>query len=157
MYPPANSQHSVYSAYEHSLLTSSPSSSSSTSSLEHSLPLDITIETLLSLLLLSAGIVLGSPALRPIQWHEWAASVESEDKLPPEERRELVARKVKGKDGGGIAGNPFGGLDGGRRNGFLDIRVSFGNRRIGLREGARIRRMVTDRADRPKEKSTPTG
>lgn len=113
---------SVYSAYEHSLLTSSPTSSPSSADAIHSLPLDITIETLLSLLALCAGIVLSAPALRPIQWSEWGSTVEKEDHLPLEQRRKLVERKIAGQDGGGVVGNPFRVLE--ERPGFLDIRVS---------------------------------
>ncbi|KAF2094583.1 hypothetical protein NA57DRAFT_80384 [Rhizodiscina lignyota] len=109
--------HAVYSAYEHSLLTSSSSSSSSSGEIT-SLPLDITIETLLSLLVLCTGIVIGAPSLRPIQWAVWASSVEKEDHVSLEQRRALVEEKVRA---GGTVGNPFAVLD--QRNGFLDIRA----------------------------------
>lgn len=73
------------------------------------LPLDITLETLISVLILCAGIVLGSPELKPIQWRVWAGKLEKEK---PEEVRSSDA---------GFVGNPYKALD--DRVGFLDIRA----------------------------------
>lgn len=86
-----------------------------------SLPIDIIIETLLSLLILCTGVVLGAPTLRPIQWPVWASSVEQEDHLPAEDRRRLIEKKIAGSEGGGAVGNPFVALE--ERPSFLDIRA----------------------------------
>ncbi|MCJ1364611.1 hypothetical protein MMC16_003724 [Acarospora aff. strigata] len=133
--------HACYSAHEHSLLNgispslpssstipfSSPSldSSHTKSSTPHSLtgtvahttatnnalPLDITLETLASVLLICLGLVLGSPALRPVRWSVWAGGLEREG-----------GRGGEGKGVGMVeGGNPFRGLE--RRAGFLDIRA----------------------------------
>lgn len=110
---PLTHNHSVYSAYEHSLLpratSAAPTSSSLLSSLNPKidLPLDITIETLFSVLILCVGVVLGSPDLQPIQWRVWAGKLE----------REKAARSNEG----GLVGNPYKALD--ERVGFLDIRA----------------------------------
>lgn len=76
------------------------------------MPLDIQIETLLSILLSCVGLVLGSQPLQPISWSQWAGEIE--------------------KEGGGRS--PFRGLE--DRVGFMDIR---GKRRdfVGwVREGS---------------------
>ena len=105
---------SCYSAQEHasyqrtpSLDPSSSSSSSSSSSTTRtsntvSLPTDIILETLLSVLILCYGLVLGSPALRPVSWHVWAGEVERKEKSPRQ-----------GEDAGpDLAGvNPFASLE----------------------------------------------
>jgi membrane magnesium transporter 1 len=62
------------------------------------LPLDIKLETLISILLASFGLVLGSDPLKPVSWNVWAGKLESE---------------------GGL--NPFRGLE--ERVGFMDIRA----------------------------------
>nr|OQO20977.1 hypothetical protein B0A51_09666 [Rachicladosporium sp. CCFEE 5018] len=95
--------HAVYSAYEHSLLASR-----STSSPVPSLPLDITLETLFSVLLLCIGVVLSSPDLKPIQWHVWAGRME----------KSKEARLVTEVGVGG--GNPYAALE--ERPGFWDVR-----------------------------------
>ncbi|CAK1355253.1 hypothetical protein CB0940_01002 [Cercospora beticola] len=106
--------HAVYSSYEHSLLPSSalptPSSSIIPSILDPkiSIPTDIVLETLFSVLLLCVGVVLGSPDLQPIQWNVWAGRLE----------RSKEARTVTAVGVGG--GNPFAALE--ERPGFLDIR-----------------------------------
>jgi hypothetical protein len=99
---------SAYSAHEHYTLysnvaRSAASSSSSTSSSYSAsdLPLDITIETLVAVALVSVGLVLGAEKLKPITWSAWAGEVERE---------------------GGWR-NPYRGLD--QRIGFWDVRVSF--------------------------------
>ncbi|KAF2639851.1 hypothetical protein P280DRAFT_50901 [Massarina eburnea CBS 473.64] len=57
--------HAVYSTHEH------------TATFAHTpLPLDITIELLTSILILSAGIVITSPELRPIKWAQWAGKMQ---------------------------------------------------------------------------------
>lgn len=58
---------SVYSTHEH------------TATFAHTpLPLDITIELLVSILILSAGVVVSSPQLKPIQWRRWAGKIQRE-------------------------------------------------------------------------------
>ncbi|KAK5120935.1 hypothetical protein LTR85_005719 [Meristemomyces frigidus] len=106
--------HAVYSAYEHSLLPSSTATPPSGSALSRSLkpnvnlPIDITLETLFSALLLCVGVVLSSPGLKPIQWNVWAGRLEKS-----KEAREITEVGVGG-------GNPYAGLE--ERAGFLDIR-----------------------------------
>ncbi|KAL0635018.1 hypothetical protein Q9L58_006047 [Maublancomyces gigas] len=61
--------HSCYSAYEHSLI-SVPT---------NTLPLDVTLETLVSVFLLCVGIVLNnSQELKPISWSVWSGQLERE-------------------------------------------------------------------------------
>lgn len=77
-----------------------------------SLPLDISIETVVAVFLVCLGLVLGTPELRPIQWRVWAGKIEQEGE--------------KGFTNGGGAvdkdyvGNPFRVLE--SRPGFIDIR-----------------------------------
>ncbi|KAL7661472.1 hypothetical protein ACMYSQ_000873 [Aspergillus niger] len=88
--------HAGYSAHEHTLLYSNTASTAGTA-----LPLDIVIEALASLVLVSAGLVLGAEKLKPISWSEWAGQIE--------------------REGGGR--NPYLRLE--ERYGFWDVRVSF--------------------------------
>ncbi|KAF2722776.1 hypothetical protein K431DRAFT_265843 [Polychaeton citri CBS 116435] len=94
--------HAVYSAHEHSLL---PTASFTTS---NPLPLDIFLETILSVFALCLGVVISSPQLKPIQWSTWAGKLE----------RDTSSREVK--EAGQIAGNPYAALE--ERPGFLDVR-----------------------------------
>jgi membrane magnesium transporter 1 len=87
-----------YSAHEYSTLYNRTHSAGSSSS--YSLPLDIRIETVVSVFLICFGLVTGADPLKPIDWNVWAGKIE--------------------KEGG--ARNPFRGLE--ERVGFLDIRVS---------------------------------
>ncbi|KAL2006146.1 hypothetical protein VTN00DRAFT_9800 [Thermoascus crustaceus] len=89
--------HAGYSAHEHSSLYSN--ARSLTSSPNAALPPDITVETLVALLLVSFGLVLGAERLKPISWSVWAGEIE--------------------KEGG--ARNPYRGLE--ERYGFWDIRA----------------------------------
>ncbi|KAK3708863.1 hypothetical protein LTR37_011193 [Vermiconidia calcicola] len=106
--------HAVYSAYEHSLLpaASQPALPSRflPSSLDPkvNLPLDITLETLFSVLLLCVGVVMSSQELKPIQWNVWAGRLE----------KSKDARVITEVGAGG--GNPYAMLE--ERPGFLDIR-----------------------------------
>ncbi|GKZ18223.1 hypothetical protein AbraIFM66951_000396 [Aspergillus brasiliensis] len=70
--------HAGYSAHEHTLLYSNTGISSATTSSSTALPLDIVIEALASLVLVSAGLVLGADKLKPISWSEWAGQIERE-------------------------------------------------------------------------------
>jgi len=108
---PSDTTNSAYSAYEHSLLTSS-----SPTFANQALPTDITIETLSSILILCAGIVMGSPELKPIAWSVWAKDAEAEEKNMDRRRERLGT----GTDVQGSVGNPFSGLE--ERRGFVDIR-----------------------------------
>ncbi|EEH08330.1 conserved hypothetical protein [Histoplasma capsulatum G186AR] len=60
--------HAGYSAHEHSILYGSV----------HSVPLDITLETLVAIIFVTLGLVLGSERLRPISWSVWAGEIEKE-------------------------------------------------------------------------------
>lgn len=64
-----------------------------------SLPLDISLETIISIFLLCLGLVLGAEELQSISWRVWA-------------------RKAERESGGG---GPFQALE--DRIGFMDIRV----------------------------------
>jgi hypothetical protein len=86
-----------YSAHEHSTLYSNSAVVSS------SIPLDITMETLVSVALVSFGIVLGAEKLKPVTWSAWAGQIERE----------------------GGARNPYRSLE--ERAGFWDVRVGFKN------------------------------
>ncbi|RAH87552.1 hypothetical protein BO86DRAFT_444489 [Aspergillus japonicus CBS 114.51] len=78
--------HAGYSAHEHTLLTSSASSARLTNPLQTTttttthLPPDIIIEALVSLIIVSVGLVLGTETLKPISWSEWAGQIEREGK-----------------------------------------------------------------------------
>lgn len=63
------------------------------------LPQDIIVETLLAVVVVSLGLVLGTEKLKPVSWRDWAGEIE--------------------RDGG--ARNPYMGLE--ERYGFWDIRV----------------------------------
>ncbi|KAF2088886.1 hypothetical protein K490DRAFT_55510 [Saccharata proteae CBS 121410] len=111
--------HAVYSAHEHSALYASITSSPATATVANgtipSLPSDIVFETLASVILVSLGIVLSSPALKPIQWSKWAGEAE---------REEVRRRKGTGKSvpaGEAPGGNPFAWLTE-ERMGFWDGR-----------------------------------
>ncbi|KFH41117.1 ER membrane protein complex subunit-like protein [Hapsidospora chrysogenum ATCC 11550] len=105
--------HAGYSAQEHAVFTSAAAQHSlSTPNTSRSLPLDICLETLFSTLLVSLGLVMGSPKLRPIRWNVWAGKIE----------REGAAgfRNNGGEVDKDFRGNPFGVLE--ARPGFVDIR-----------------------------------
>lgn len=87
-----------YSAHEYSAFYSRIHSANT--STVYSLPLDIRIETIVSVFLICFGLVAGADPLQPINWNVWAGNIE--------------------KEGG--ARNPFRGLE--ERAGFVDIRVS---------------------------------
>ncbi|KEY64968.1 hypothetical protein S40285_08557 [Stachybotrys chlorohalonatus IBT 40285] len=105
--------HACYSAQEHATL--SATLTKNTGPLQTStskLPIDIYIETIVATLVVSFGLVLGAPGLRPIQWNVWAGKIEREG-------------EAGFLDGGGhvekdFRGNPFAALE--SRRGFVDIR-----------------------------------
>ena len=80
-----------YSAHEHTVLFSNT---------RLALPQDIIVETLVAVVIVSVGLVLGAEKLKPISWRDWAGEIE--------------------RDGG--ARNPYLGLE--ERYGFWDVRVS---------------------------------
>ena len=96
---------SVYSAWEHGTLHKT------------ALPIDITLETIASVLVICVGVVLGSPSLKPIEWHIWANNVEQR------EGKRSKGTLVETKEEAGVGVDPFRILD--ERPGFVDIRVSF--------------------------------
>ncbi|KAE8355538.1 magnesium transporter [Aspergillus coremiiformis] len=66
--------HAGYSAHEHTVLYSNARLSSTSTAL----PPDIVIEALVSLVMVSVGLVLGAPKLKPISWSQWAGEIEKE-------------------------------------------------------------------------------
>ena len=122
-----------YSAQEFSSLTPAEkrdgplaSGSSSLSSLTgsagsqlSSLPLDIVIETIISVALLCVAIVLGSEELKPISWRVWASNVERQ-KSKRNAIENLGKVQIEGYDW----------LEDGNRKSFLDVRVSIRQCRI---------------------------
>ncbi|CAI7596722.1 unnamed protein product [Penicillium pancosmium] len=82
--------HAGYSAHEHTVLFNNT---------RLALPHDIIVETLVAVVIVSIGLVLGADKLKPISWRDWAGQIE--------------------RDGG--ARNPYLGLE--ERYGFWDIRA----------------------------------
>jgi hypothetical protein len=126
---------SVYSSYEHSLTHDTPATTTSdpshTSTDPLTLPIDIILETLISIAILCVGIVLGAPELRPIEWRVWAGEAEKD------ERRKAGSRKFEAGEGGGVVGNPFRFLEKGERRGFWDVRTQRRDFAKWMREGAK--------------------
>ena len=95
-----------YSAHEHSSIHTISPRQSGFSSLRSAqppspnLPIDMSLETILSVAFICIGLVLGAEELKPICWRVWAGKTERE----------------RG------SGGPFQGLE--SRPGFVDIRVS---------------------------------
>lgn len=103
---------SCYSAQEHSALQSTIAAASDTPATVNTLPIDISIETIVALLMTIFGLVLGTPELRPIRWRVWAGKIEREG-----EKGFLGADGEPAKD---FVGNPFRALE--SRPGFVDVR-----------------------------------
>ncbi|KAK6355682.1 hypothetical protein TWF718_000075 [Orbilia javanica] len=97
--------HACYSAHEHSLLSTTAASQETSPTTGSTLPLDITLETLVSVSLLLVGIISSGWELKPISLRSYAGGVES--------GKILVDGNKKGK---GL----FVGLD--ERASFVDIR-----------------------------------
>jgi hypothetical protein len=77
-----------------------------------SLPIDISLETIIGTIITSLGLVLSTQPLRPIQWRVWAGKIEREG-----------ADGFQNSDGEvqkDYVGNPFRVLE--TRPGFVDIR-----------------------------------
>ncbi|KAF7544782.1 hypothetical protein G7Z17_g9685 [Cylindrodendrum hubeiense] len=105
--------HACYSAQEHSAIASASAQHAAAQQLStHSLPIDISIEALAATLVVCLGLVLGSPKLRPIRWHEWAGKIEREGAAGFHSGNDDVDKDYQG--------NPFGVLE--TRPGFVDIR-----------------------------------
>lgn len=122
---------SVYSAHEFSLIPHNPTNSTPgaahvSSRSQTSLPLDITIETLASVLILCVGVVLGAQELKPIQWRVWAGRMEREK------------RGVQKDLDSGFVENPYRSLD--DRVGFLDIRAKRKEFADWVREGGQAQK-----------------
>jgi len=83
--------HAAYSAHEFSTLSTKLHKNAA-------LPLDIKLETLVSVFMACFGLVLGSEPLKPVSWSAWAGQIE--------------------REGGEM--NPFRSLE--ERVGFMDIR-----------------------------------
>ncbi|GAP90472.1 putative transmembrane protein 32 [Rosellinia necatrix] len=109
--------HACYSAHEHSALQSHRAASlSSLASTQSggtpSLPIDITIETIVATFIICLGLVSGTSQLRPIQWRVWAGKIEREG--------EAGFKNSSGEVEKDYVGNPFRLLE--SRPGFVDIR-----------------------------------
>ena len=75
--------------------------------------------------------MLGSPALRPIEWNKWANAVNLDDRRAPGKRQ------FERQGDGATIGNPFRFLEDGERKGFVDVigrRKEFGK---WVREGSK--------------------
>ncbi|KAI1244090.1 hypothetical protein MGN70_013959 [Eutypa lata] len=108
---------SCYSAHEHTTLqshraTSLSSLTASQPAVATSLPVDITIETVVATFVVCLGLVLGTSKLRPIQWRVWAGKIEREG--------EVGFTNNSGEVEKDYVGNPFRLLE--SRPGFVDIR-----------------------------------
>jgi hypothetical protein len=77
-----------------------------------SLPIDITIETIIATFVITLGLVLGTASLRPIQWRVWAGQIERAG--------EEGFKTSDGEVNKDYVGNPFRLLE--TRPGFIDIR-----------------------------------
>lgn len=77
-----------------------------------SLPIDISVETIVAVFTICLGLVLGTPELRPIQWRVWAGKIEREGEKGFTDSSGEVAKDY--------VGNPFRLLE--SRPGFVDIR-----------------------------------
>ncbi|KAF4332583.1 DNA mismatch repair MSH5 [Fusarium beomiforme] len=105
--------HACYSAQEHSVISSTAVHHGQPQPLAtHSLPIDISIEALIATLIVVLGLVLGTPKLRPIKWHEWAGRIEREGEAGFQTGSGEVEKDYRG--------NPFSVLE--TRPGFIDIR-----------------------------------
>ncbi|KAG9247327.1 membrane magnesium transporter-domain-containing protein [Calycina marina] len=127
--------HACYSANEHSALNAlSTASLSSTTSHSismpsvASLPLDISIETVVAIFTVCLGLVLGTPELRPIEWRVWAGKIEREG--------EKGFMNGSGEVDVGYIGNPFKMLE--SRPGFVDIRKQRKDFAEWVREGGSV-------------------
>lgn len=93
-----------------------------------SLPIDISIETVVAVFVICLGLVLGTPELRPIQWRAWAGKIEREG--------EKGFTNSDGNVDKDYVGNPFRMLE--SRPGFIDIRKQRKEFAEWVREGGGI-------------------
>ncbi len=103
---------SCYSAQEHSALQSTTTALHDVPATASTLPIDISVETILALFTAIVGLVLGTPELRPIRWRVWAGKIEREGEKGFVDADGEIARD--------FVGNPFRALE--SRPGFVDIR-----------------------------------
>lgn len=102
-----------YSAQEHSAIsTTSAQYVLPQLPISTSLPIDISIEALVGTFVVCLGLILGSPTLRPIRWHEWAGKIEREGGAGFSSGSGEVDKDYRG--------SPFQALE--SRPGFVDIR-----------------------------------
>ncbi|KAI1436578.1 magnesium transporter [Xylaria sp. CBS 124048] len=109
--------HACYSAHEHSTLQSHRAAVLSPLTLAQSgttasLPIDITIETIVATFIICLGLVSGTSQLRPVNWRVWAGKIEQEG--------EAGFKNSSGEIEKDYMGNPFRLLE--SRPGFVDIR-----------------------------------
>ncbi|PVH87205.1 putative elongation factor 1-beta [Cadophora sp. DSE1049] len=127
--------HACYSAHEHSALHSASTAALSSISAHgtasptvSSLPIDISIETIVAIFTVCLGLVLGTSELRPIQWRVWAGKIEREG--------EAGFSNSDGDVDKDYVGNPFRLLE--SRPGFVDIRKQRKEFAAWVREGGNI-------------------
>lgn len=132
---------SVYSAYEATTLLRPAASDAGNRINEDKtkIPLDITIQTLLSTSLLLACTIFSSPPLRPIRWNEWAGRIEREGWDPAFHTD--ISGEPAGKRQIGGAGNPYRMLE--ERRGFWDVRGSRAEFASLIREGGGVARKTS--------------
>ncbi|KAI0125766.1 magnesium transporter [Xylariales sp. AK1849] len=109
--------HACYSAHEHSALQAHRAASLATltatqAGASTSLPIDISVETIVATFIITLGLAVGTPKLRPIRWRVWAGQIEREG--------EEGFRDSNGEVAKDFIGNPFKLLE--TRPGFIDIR-----------------------------------
>ncbi|KHJ34034.1 putative transmembrane protein 32 protein [Erysiphe necator] len=111
--------HSCYSAHEYSMLHSvgvAPiiqiSNQGAVASALPSLPADISVETIVAIIVTCLGLVLSTSSLEPIEWRVWASKIEREGEKRIFDHNFLVKK--------GYSGNPIKALE--SRPGFVDIR-----------------------------------
>ncbi|RKF78022.1 putative transmembrane protein 32 protein [Golovinomyces cichoracearum] len=111
--------HACYSAHEYSILHSVSTASINQISREafvasnlSSPPNDISVETIIAIILTCLGLVLNTPELQPIQWRVWAGKIERESDQCFVNSDGLLAKDT--------FSNPFKALE--NRPGFVDIR-----------------------------------
>jgi len=103
--------HAVYSTHEHTTLSSNTP-----------LPTDITLELLVSIFLLSTGIVVSSQPLRPIQAAKWAGQISREGLKSDGQRTREGEEILTESDPYAFLGLDSGIGKGEGRRGFFDIK-----------------------------------
>lgn len=103
---------SCYSAQEHAALSATMAKHVLSQQSGTSLPIDISIETIIATFIVCFGLVCGAQPLRPIQWNIWAGKLEREGG-----KGFLDASGAIDKD---YRGSPYANFE--TRSGFLNIR-----------------------------------